>query len=396
MVEKKSLPISKGFYILPAKKRSNRCEKCRKLSAFAQHNKKANNSSSANHFSFSVETVSKIKNLLVSQSAAKNVFENITQAIGNTPLVKLNNLSKGLKAAIYLKLEFMNPGGSVKDRIGVKMIEDAEKRGLLRPGGIIVEPTSGNTGVGLAMSAALKGYKIIFTMPDKMSKEKELLLRAYGAEIIRTPTNVAPDDPKSYIQVAKNIVMKLPNAWMPNQYFNPNNPLAHYETTGPEIWKQTGGKVTHVVAGMGTGGTITGIAYFLKEKNPEVKIIGVDPEGSMYHHEFYGTKGDVHSYKVEGIGEDFMPATIDLSIVDEIVTVTDETAFEVAKELARKEGILAGGSSGAAVFAALKLAKEKDLDENAVVVVILPDRGDRYLSKFYSDEWLKENGFTSS
>jgi len=366
------------------------------LSAFAQHNKKANNSSSANHFSFSVETVSKIKNLLVSQSAAKNVFENITQAIGNTPLVKLNNLSKGLKAAIYLKLEFMNPGGSVKDRIGVKMIEDAEKRGLLRPGGIIVEPTSGNTGVGLAMSAALKGYKIIFTMPDKMSKEKELLLRAYGAEIIRTPTNVAPDDPKSYIQVAKNIVMKLPNAWMPNQYFNPNNPLAHYETTGPEIWKQTGGKVTHVVAGMGTGGTITGIAYFLKEKNPEVKIIGVDPEGSMYHHEFYGTKGDVHSYKVEGIGEDFMPATIDLSIVDEIVTVTDETAFEVAKELARKEGILAGGSSGAAVFAALKLAKEKDLDENAVVVVILPDRGDRYLSKFYSDEWLKENGFTSS
>ena len=253
------------------------------------------------------------------------------QAVGNTPLVRLSNLAKDLKATIYLKLEFMNPGGSVKDRIGAKMIEDAEKRGLLRPGGIIVEPTSGNTGVGLAMAAALKGYKIIFTMPDKMSKEKELLLRAYGAEIIRTPTNVAPDDPKSYIQVAKNLAMKLPNTWMPNQYFNPNNPLAHYETTGPEIWRQSDGKVTHVIAGMGTGGTITGIAHFLKEKNPDVKIIGVDPEGSMYHHEFYGTKGDVHSYKVEGIGEDFIPATIDLSIVDEIVTVTDEEAFKAAK-----------------------------------------------------------------
>jgi len=362
------------------------------VSAFAQQNRELNSSNSVNRFSFSVETVSRIKGLLASQSAAKNVFENITEAIGNTPLVKLNNLTKNIKPTIYLKLEFMNPGGSVKDRIGVKMVEDAEKRGLLRPGGIIVEPTSGNTGIGLAMAAALKGYKIIFTMPDKMSIEKELLLRSYGAEIIRTPTNVAPDNPKSYISVAKKLAMKLPNAWMPNQYVNLNNPLAHYETTGPEIWKQTDGRITHLVAGMGTGGTITGVGKFLKEKNPDVKIIGVDPEGSVFHHEFYGTKGDVHSYKVEGIGEDFMPATIDLSIVDEIVTVTDEEAFDMAKKLARKEGILAGGSSGAAVFAALKFIKENQLDENAVVVVILPDRGDRYLSKFYSDERIAQNG----
>ncbi|MBS3055693.1 MAG: cysteine synthase family protein [Candidatus Aenigmarchaeota archaeon] len=271
------------------------------------------------------------------------------------------------------------------------MIEDAERKGLLKSGGVIVEPTSGNTGVGLAIAATAKGYRLIFTMPDKMSLEKELLLKAYGAEVIRTPTAVAPDDPRSYTEVAKRIVRETPNSWMPNQYFNQNNPKAHYQTTGPEIWKQTNGKIDVLVSGMGTGGTITGTARFLKSKNGKIKIVGVDPAGSLFHHKFSGTVGNIHPYKVEGIGEDFIPGTIDLKIVDEIVKVTDEEAFLTARRLAREEGILAGGSSGAAVFAALKVAKE--LKKNKTVVVILPDRGDRYLSKFYSDDWMKENGF---
>ena len=318
-------------------------------------------------------------------------YESVVDLIGNTPLVKLKKITNGTKASIFAKLELMNPGGSIKDRIGIKMIEDAERKGLLKSGGVIVEPTSGNTGVGLAIAATAKGYRLIFTMPDKMSLEKELLLKAYGAEVIRTPTAVAPDDPRSYTEVAKRIVRETPNSWMPNQYFNQNNPKAHYQTTGPEIWKQTNGKIDVLVSGMGTGGTITGTARFLKSKNGKIKIVGVDPAGSLFHHKFSGTVGNIHPYKVEGIGEDFIPGTIDLKIVDEIVKVTDEEAFLTARRLAREEGILAGGSSGAAVFAALKVAKE--LKKNKTVVVILPDRGDRYLSKFYSDDWMKENGF---
>jgi len=318
-------------------------------------------------------------------------YESVVDLIGNTPLVKLKKITKGTKASVFAKLELMNPGGSVKDRIGIKMIEDAERKGLLKKGGVIVEPTSGNTGVGLAIAAAAKGYRMIFTMPDKMSVEKELLLKAYGAEVIRTPTAVAPDDPRSYIEVAKRIVKETPKSWMPNQYFNPNNPKAHYLTTGPEIWKQTHGKIDVLVCGIGTGGTLTGAARFLKRKNRKIKIVGVDPAGSLFHHVFSGTVGNVHPYKVEGIGEDFIPGTINLKIIDEIVKVTDEEAFLTARRLAREEGILAGGSSGAAVFAALKVAKNQPKGKN--IVVILPDRGDRYLTKFYSDEWMKENGF---
>jgi len=316
-------------------------------------------------------------------------FENILEAIGNTPLIKLNNVTKGIKATILAKLEFLNPGGSVKDRIGIAMIEDAEKKGLLKPGGTIIEPTSGNTGVGLALVATLKGYKMIFTMPDKMSQEKELLLRAFGAEVIRCPTEVPPDDPRSYYKVAERLNKETPNSFLPNQYYNPNNPRAHYETTGPEIWRDTDGKITHLVVGIGTGGTITGAGRFLKEKNPEIKIIGVDPEGSIYHHKFYKAEGEIHTYKVEGIGEDFIPETVDLEIIDEIIVVNDRDSFIMARRLAREEGILAGGSSGSAVFAAIEIARK--LDENALIVTILPDTGSNYLSKFFNDEWMKEN-----
>ncbi len=320
------------------------------------------------------------------------IYKNIIELIGNTPLVKLNKVTRGIEATILAKLELLNPGGSVKDRIGIAMIEDAERRGIIKPGYTIVEPTSGNTGVGLALVAAVKGYKMIFTMPDKMSEEKEALLRAFGASVIRTPTNVMPKDPRSYYKVAEKIVKETPNAFCPNQYYNQSNPKAHYESTGPEIWRDTNGMITHFVAGIGTGGTITGIGRYLKEKNPNIRIIGADPEGSIYYHKFYRTRGEIHPYKIEGIGEDFIPGTMDLDIVDEIITVKDKDAFLMTRRLAREEGILAGGSSGAAVFAALKIAK--NLNEG-LIVVLLPDTGRNYLSKIFNDEWMRENGYIS-
>ncbi len=319
------------------------------------------------------------------------VYNNILESIGNTPLIKLNKMTLGLSASIYVKCEFFNPGGSVKDRIGVNLIEDAEKRGILHPGDVIVEPTSGNTGMGLAQAAIVKGYKIIFTIPDKMSREKIDLLRAFGAKVIITPTAVPPNHPSNYVKMAERITRETPHAVMLNQFYNMANPAAHYKTTGPEIWEQTEGKLDILVASMGTGGTISGTAKYLKEKNPNIYVVGVDPEGSMYHHEFYCTKGKTQTYKVEGIGEDFMPATLNLDLVDEIITAGDMEAFSTARSLLRDEGIFAGGSAGIAVYAALQVARR--FKEEITIAVILPDSGRNYLNKFYSDEWMVENGF---
>ncbi len=330
---------------------------------------------------------------MTNQTTNPEIATNILQLIGNTPILKLTKLTQHTQCNILAKLEYFNPGGSIKDRIGIQMIEAAEAQGLIKPGYTIVEPTSGNTGLGLAMAAIAKGYKMIFTLPDKMSKEKIDLLRAFGAKVIITPTNVAPDHPANYVKVAERIVKETPNSFMPNQYMNEANPLTHYKTTGPEIWRQTGGKIDVLVATMGTGGTISGIAKYLKEQNPNIHIVGVDPEGSLYHHEFYGTtaNADIHSYKVEGIGEDFLPTTLNLKIVDEVITVTDKEAFQTARELAQKEGVFAGGSAGAAVYVALQVAKK--LGKDKTVVVIVPDTGRNYLNKFYSDEWMVENGY---
>jgi len=315
-----------------------------------------------------------------------DVSDSILDAVGDTPLVRLGKLSAGFSATVLAKVEYLNPGGSVKDRMALKMIDDAERKGLLQPGGTIVEPTSGNTGAGLAMAAAVKGYHAVFVVPDKVSKEKIDLLKAYGAEVVITPTNVDRFDPRSYYKVAERIAEET-GAYRPNQYFNPANPQAHYESTGPEIWRQTRGKITHFVAGMGTGGTLSGIARYLKEQNPDVQIVGADPEGSIYAR----PDGPLHQYKVEGIGEDFYPGTMDLALVDRIVTTNDVQAFKTARRLAREEGILVGGSSGSAAFAALEVAQE--LDESAVVVALLPDGGRGYLSKLYSDDWMRQNGF---
>lgn len=323
--------------------------------------------------------------------ATMKIRDNVLETIGNTPLVKLNNITNGIKAKIYVKLEFLNPGGSVKDRIGIKMIEDAERKGLLKPGGTIVESTSGNTGMGLALVAAVKGYKVIFTIPDKMSPEKINLLKVFGAKVIITPTAVSPDHPNNYVKVAEKITKELPDAFMPHQYFNPANPEIHYKTTGPEIWEQTGGNIDVFVAGMGTGGTISGTGKYLKEMNPNIKIVGADPEGSMYHHEFYNSHGEIHPYKVEGIGEDFMPSTYNPKVIDEIEVVSDKDAFLTARRLATEEGIFVGGSSGAAVFVALHVARKLDKDQN--VVIILPDTGRNYMTTIYSDEWMSEHGF---
>lgn len=310
---------------------------------------------------------------------------NILGAVGKTPLVRLNKLARGVPSEIYVKVEYLNPGGSVKDRIGVAMVEAAEKEGKLKPGGTIVEATAGNTGVGLALAAAVKGYKAIFIMPDKMSQDKVNLLKAYGANVIITRTDVPPDSPESYNGVADRLAAETPGAFRPNQFENPDNPQAHYLTTGPEIWEDSGGRVQVFVAGMGTGGTISGAGRYLKEKNPEIVVVGADPEGSIL-------SGDTpRPYKVEGIGEDFIPKTFDRRVVDEMVRVSDNDSFNTARRLAREEGLLVGGSSGTALFAALEYAQR--LTEPRYIVVLLPDTGRNYLSKLYSDTWMKENGF---
>ncbi len=319
-------------------------------------------------------------------------YENILETIGNTPLVRLNKLAEGLKPKIYVKVEYFNPGGSVKDRIAVSMIDDAEKRGKLKPGGVIIEGTSGNTGIGLALVAAQRGYKLIFTITDKQSREKINFLKALGAEVIVCPTAVEPEDPRSYYSIAKKLAKEIPNAYYPNQYDNPANPKTHYETTGPEIWRDTEGEVTHFVAGMGTGGTITGTAQFLKEKNKKIKIIGADPIGSLYYEKIkYNRIGKAEPYVVEGIGEDIFPSTMDCDIVDECFQVTDKDSFLMTRRMARVEGLFCGGSCGSAVWAGLEYAKK--LKKSDYMVILLPDTGMRYLSKIYNEEWMKENQY---
>ena len=319
-------------------------------------------------------------------------YDNILQVVGRTPLVRLRRVSEGLKPEMYAKLDYLNPGGSVKDRVAIRMIDDAERKGLLTPGGTIIEGTSGNTGMGLALVAAVRGYKLLFTITDKQSREKIDLLKALGAEVIVCPTAVAPNDPRSYYSVAKKLAEEIPNSFYPNQYENANNPQVHHDTTGPEIWESSEGRVTHVIVGLGTGGTATGVGHYLKAQKQTVKIIGVDPVGSLYHEFFHtGAVGEARPYVVEGIGEDIFPSTMDFSVLDDIIQVTDRDCFVTARRLARHEGIFAGGSSGGAVWAALQLARSLSPDD--YVVVFIPDTGRQYVSKLYNDEWMRENRY---
>ena len=312
-------------------------------------------------------------------------YDSILDAVGHSPLIRLRRIGRGVRPTILGKAEHLQPGGSIKDRIGVSMIETAEQAGLLKPGGTIVEPTAGNTGTGLAQAACVKGYKCIFVMPDKVSQEKIALLKAYGAEVVITPTAVPRESPESYYAVADRLTREIPGACQPNQFANPANPEAHYRTTGPEIWEQTQGKVDVFVAGLGTGGTISGAGRYLKEQKPEIMVVGVDPEGSVY-------SGDTcKPYKVEGIGQSFIPETADLAVIDRWVRVGDRDSFLTARRLAREEGLLVGGSSGTAVYGALQVAQE--LDESKTIVVILSDTGRNYLSKIFSDDWMRQNGF---
>src|SRR6056297_439572 len=324
------------------------------------------------------------------------IYSSIIDAIGNTPIVKLNRVTDGLKGTITAKVEYMNPGQSVKDRIAVKMIDDAEAKGLIKPGGTIIEGTSGNTGMGLALVAAVRGYNCIFTTTDKQSQRKVDLLRALGAEVIVCPTNVEPDDPESYYSVAKRLSEEIPNSYYPNQYDNLSNTAAHYESTGPEIWRQTEGKITHYVAGMGTGGTISGTAKYLKEQNPDIQVIGVDSVGSVYKHYFETgefSKDVIHPYVTEGIGEDIIPANIDFEYIDDVVQVNDKNSLLMTRRLAKEEGLFIGGSCGAAVFGALEYVRANPLKPDDLMVIILPDSGTRYVEKIYNDDWMHEQGF---
>ncbi|MEY2473946.1 MAG: cystathionine beta-synthase [Actinomycetota bacterium] len=320
--------------------------------------------------------------------AEMEIADSLLDLVGNTPLVRLDRMGKGLSCQLLAKLEFLNAGGSVKDRPAVAMIDAAERDGLLKPGGTIVEPTSGNTGVGLAIVAARRGYRCVFIMPDKMAPEKIALLRAYGAEVIVCPTAVSPEHPDSYYSVSNRLVNEIPNAFKPDQYSNPANPQSHFDTTGPEIWRQTAGRVTHFVAGIGTGGTISGVGRYLKSQSTDVQIVGADPEGSVY------SGGSGRPYLVEGIGEDFWPTTYDASVVDRVVMVSDRDSFLTARRVTREEGILVGGSAGTAVWAAVQVGRELSRDD--VVVVLFPDSGRGYLSKLYNDGWMADFGFLRS
>ncbi len=318
--------------------------------------------------------------------AGSEIHESVLDLIGETPLVRLSRLEPELRTPLVAKVEYLNPGGSIKDRPALAMIEAAEREGKLKPGGTLIEPTSGNTGLGLAMAAALRGYSVIAVMPDKMSREKIDTLRAFGAEVVVCPTAVEPDSPQSYYRVADRLTEEIEGAFQPNQYFNDANPETHFSSTGPELWRQTAGALTHLVVAVGTGGTITGVGRYIKQQRPEVEVIGADPEGSIY------SGGPVHPYRVEGIGEDFWPDTFDPSVVDRYVTVSDRDSFLMARRLVAREGLFAGGSTGTALVAAIEVARELD-DPEALVATIIPDGGRPYVSKVFNDSWMREHGY---